>query len=135
MILKDAPFTEDQNIISKEMWRQILCIAAYQVVVLVAILVTGAFTFNIDLNYLDERIENSEFTGKGKLFTLMFYTFIFMQLFNQWISRRIGVRDFKIFFNFGRSRNLMLTQLAVFGALVVCNVFLNRLSGVAPLTQ
>jgi hypothetical protein len=66
---------------------------------MVLLLFTGPTTFDLDFNYLDNRYEDGSPTGKGKLYAIMFHTFCFMQLFNEINCRRVGVRDFNVFFN------------------------------------
>jgi len=69
------------------------------IIVISLILFTGAWTFGLTFNYTDERYENGEATGKGKLFAIVFHTFIFMQLFNEINCRRVGAKEFNVFFN------------------------------------
>lgn len=82
LIIKDPHVLETDNIITRVMWRQIVCIAVYQMLTMVFIFSFGFLIFDIDFVYLQPRYEDGQFTGKGKLYTIMFYTFVFMQLFN-----------------------------------------------------
>lgn len=99
-ILKTGPVNPENDIIRPEMWRQIFGIAAYQIIVMALLLFTGPLTFDLEFNYLDDRFENGVANGKATLYSIMFHTFIFMQLFNEICCRKIGFKDNKIFFNF-----------------------------------
>jgi hypothetical protein len=37
----------------------------FQIIVMAFLLITGTFTFDLDVNFLDDRFIDSEFTGKG----------------------------------------------------------------------
>ena len=74
------------KIMLPEMWRQILCHAAYQVFIMLILMYFGVFmffdeTFNIILTPL----RKSDLTATNRLVlnTICFHTFILMNLFNQ----------------------------------------------------
>lgn len=117
------------------MWRQIFGIAAYMIIVIALILFTGAWTFNLEFNYTDERFENGEPTGKGKLFAIVFHTFVFMQLFNEINSRRVGKREFNVFFKIGANPFFVGMLSAIFFLQILFDTQLSRLAGVVTLTQ
>jgi hypothetical protein len=134
-IMGSGPFNPKDNIITLEMWRQIIYIALFQVFVMFMILVTGPLSFDLDVKFLDARMKDSEFTDKGKLFTVMFYTFILMQVFNEINCRDIDQMSSKVFFKFFKNKYFLLIIGGTFGFLILINNFLNKLAQVAHLNQ
>jgi len=83
------------------MWRQILVQAAYQLLVMVTLMYFGTFmffteTFNIVTE--DRRdLETGIATSRLVLNTIMFYTFILMNLFNQFNCRILDADEINMF--------------------------------------
>lgn len=129
-ILKGKQMKPDEKIITPEMWRQIFGVALYQIIVLSLLLFTGAWTFDLTFNYMDNSYENGEPTGKGVLFSMMFHTFVFMQIFNEINCRRVGVREMNVFFNLFSNWVFVLVIAATFALQVLFDGYFMRLVGV-----
>jgi len=96
---------KSDKLILPVMWRNILGQIAYQLLVLIIILYSVPWWFGKGYNLVD----NSKVTFYGKSvdtinklehYTILFHTFVLMNLFNQLNSRKIGWKDINIFDQF-----------------------------------
>lgn len=78
-LLERRPYRRDASLISRPMWRNILCQATYQLVVLVFLLNKGPRMFDCE-------------DGSSHHFTIIFNAFVFCQVFNEFNAREIGDR-------------------------------------------
>jgi P-type Ca2+ transporter type 2C len=76
-LLERRPYRRDASLISRPMWRNILCQATYQLIVLVFLLNRGPKMFNCE-------------DGSNHHFTIIFNAFVFCQVFNEFNAREIG---------------------------------------------
>ena len=83
-LLKRKPYGRNKSLISRQMWVFMLGHTAYQLVVLFTLLYAGAQLLNID----DGRYRELRATP-GHHFTVIFNTFVFMQIFNEINARKI----------------------------------------------
>lgn len=76
-----------EQIIDSRMWRQILVMASYQLIVMIILIYFGTFMFfDQSFNIITEPIRDpvtGNPTDRLKLNTILFYTFILMNIFNQ----------------------------------------------------
>ena len=92
-LLKRPPYGRRESIITKPMWINILGQALYQVMVLTILLFAGPNLFGIPSSK-----NNSPFNeAKGVHFTIIFQTFVLMQLFNEINCRKLKRSDFNVF--------------------------------------
>lgn len=78
-LLDRRPYRRDASLISRPMWRNILCQATYQLTILVFLLNKGPRIFNCE-------------DGSRHHFTILFNAFVFCQVFNEFNAREIGDR-------------------------------------------
>jgi magnesium-transporting ATPase (P-type) len=78
-LLERRPYRRDASLISLPMWRNILCQALYQLCLLVFLLNKGPEMFKCE-------------DGSRHHFTVIFNTFVFCQVFNEFNAREIGDR-------------------------------------------
>lgn len=113
--VKASRVSRRAQIIKMEMWRQIIMHSAYQILVMVILMYFGPFiffeeTFNLVLT--PKRI-NGEPTDRLKLDTMLFHTFILMNLFNQINCRIVEADERNIFKSFSPFKNYIF--FLVFG--------------------
>jgi Ca2+ transporting ATPase len=104
-LLTRKPYHRDELIVTPVMWRNIVGMALYQAILLVVMLFWGKEIFGIEYdNAVDfytvvgtQVIEN---TGKILHYTLIFNTFVFLQLFNEINSRKLGEFEYNSFSGF-----------------------------------
>jgi len=86
---KDPPkrISRKEQIIDAGMWRQILVMSLYQLIVMLILIFFGSLIFfHNSFNLITTPIRDpvsAEATDRLKLNTILFYTFILMNLFNQ----------------------------------------------------
>jgi Ca2+-transporting ATPase len=78
-LLDRRPYRRDASLISRPMWRNILCQAVFQLAVLVFLLNKGPTMFGCE-------------DGSRHHFTIIFNAFVFCQVFNEFNAREIGDR-------------------------------------------
>lgn len=78
-LLDRRPYKRDASLISRPMWRNILCQATYQLLLLVFLLNKGPKMFKCE-------------DGSMHHFTIIFNAFVFCQVFNEFNAREIGDR-------------------------------------------
>jgi len=78
-LLDRRPYKRDASLISVPMWRNILCQATYQLLLLVFLLNKGPKMFDCE-------------DGSRHHFTIIFNAFVFCQVFNEFNAREIGDR-------------------------------------------
>lgn len=78
-LLDRRPYRRDASLISRPMWRNILCQAVYQLMLLVFLLNRGPQMFECE-------------DGSRHHFTILFNAFVFCQVFNEFNAREIGDR-------------------------------------------
>jgi len=114
-LLDRQPANKFDKIVNATMWRNIIGQAIFQIVVLLVMLFCGKDIF--DLQYetdtplyatedwlanegANSGVELGEATNKCFVYTMVFQTFVFMQLFNQINARKLGARDYNVFEGF-----------------------------------
>jgi Ca2+-transporting ATPase len=78
-LLERRPYRRDASLISRPMWRNILCQATYQLMTLVFLLNKGPQIFECE-------------DGSRHHFSIIFNAFVFCQVFNEFNAREIGDR-------------------------------------------
>ena len=100
--LKDEIQKRSDKIIKPVMWRNIIGHAAWQFLILVIMLYSVPYWFGIAYNYV-----NTSFIGDGidstymtYHYTIIFHTFVLMNLFNQINCRKLSATDLNVFHDF-----------------------------------
>lgn len=117
-----------EKIISPAMWRNIVGHCTYQLVILIVMLYTVPWWFGKGYNLVDN--SNIDFYGskpgedlkytqariyKLQHYTMIFHTFVLMNLFNQFNSRKLGWKDLNIFEGFFNNFKFLLVVFLEFG--------------------
>jgi len=102
-------------IIVPAMQRNVLVQSGYQFLVMVVLLYFAPLMYGINYHYIDEVFyKDGKATNKAVHYTLLFHTFVLMQLFNQINSRKLGIKDFNVFERFANNFNFLLILAAEF---------------------
>lgn len=83
-LLKRKPYGRNKSLVSRQMWVFMLGHSAYQLAVLFTLLYAGS-----DLLNIDEGRDRALRATPGDHFTVIFNTFVFMQIFNEINARKI----------------------------------------------
>lgn len=129
-LLKRKPYGRTEYIITPLMWRNIICQAVFQLIVLNIVLFLGDEIFGVP-----NQIGIDAWTFEnGKHFTLFFSIFVFMQVFNEINARKLKREEINVFEGFF---NNPLFLFIVLGTIIV-HICLVELGGRAiqcsPLT-
>lgn len=133
-IMKSEAARTDSSIITPMLWRQIFGIAIYEFFVLMLLLFSAPASFGFDINFHDNTYEDGLPTGKGRLYTIMFQTFVFMNLFNEMNCRKIKTAEANPFVNFFNNPFFLAIFFGTIGIQIVMNDLIPRLAGVVQLT-
>jgi magnesium-transporting ATPase (P-type) len=109
------------QIILPEMWRQILVQAAYQIFVMVILMYFGQFIFfDKSFNLIMEKKRNKDSSPTDRLIldTMIFHTFILMNLFNQINCRIVEANEINIFKTLSPLRHPMFWIVIIFEVFV-----------------
>lgn len=125
--LKQDRQKKSEKIILPSMWRNIIGQVTYQLVVLIVMLYTVPWWFGKGYKLADNseidfygatENETPEFTlarqYKLEHYTMIFHTFVLMNLFNQLNSRKLGWREINIFERFFNNFKFLLVLFAEF---------------------
>mmetsp|Transcript_34802 Transcript_34802/g.53448 ORF Transcript_34802/g.53448 Transcript_34802/m.53448 type:complete len:323 (-) Transcript_34802:68-1036(-) len=113
-VIQGSPFKENVSILSGTIWRQILGVSLYNVVVMLVLMFFGKMMLDLDYDISDlahngiepDNQDSAEWRSwaagrdKVKHFTFIFNLFVFLQLFNMINCRKVGRRDFNVFEKF-----------------------------------
>lgn len=114
-LLDRQPEKRDDKIVNAVMWRNIFGQAFYQIVVLLILLLCGKGWFGLEYpddvplvyteKYCSENPEildckNMGLSVKAELYTIVFQSFVFMQIFNMINGRKLGDQDYNVFAGF-----------------------------------
>ena len=92
-LLKRPPHGRNEFIISPNMWRNILCHSLFQITVLCVIMFYGPEIFGIASSFDMDTWNQDE----GVHFTIVFHSFVFMQIFNEINCRKLRKNEFNVF--------------------------------------
>lgn len=90
------------RLITPVMLRNIVGQSIYQFIVVIVLLYFGPLMFDINYEYTQDNFYTDERRPANQLYhyTLIFHTFVLMQLFNQINCRNLGLKDLNIFQRF-----------------------------------
>lgn len=129
-LLKDKPHGRKDNIVTAVMWRNVFGQAVFQILVLSGLLFLGNPVFGIPTRKHDEAwtFEN------GVLFTMIFNTFVFMQIFNEINARKIKDKEFNVFHNFFNNPLFIIIEIVTIAVQIVLVQIGGRAIKCSPLT-
>lgn len=103
-LLNEKPYSRQDLIVTPVMWRNICGQAFFQIVILIVLMFLGPILFNIEYPSTEVFYDMSGVapiaTLKTKHYTIIFNTFVFMQVFNEINSRKLGEFDYNVFAGF-----------------------------------
>ncbi|KAF9182887.1 hypothetical protein BGZ51_004363 [Haplosporangium sp. Z 767] len=127
-VLKRLPTAKTAPLINFNMWKMILGQAIFQIAINLALLYSGAKVFHLQDANGDLSDENLKV-----LRTMIFNTFVFLQVFNELNCRRID-DSFNIFKNLHNNKIFILVQVIVIGLQFLIVQFGGQAFKTVPLT-
>jgi P-type Ca2+ transporter type 2B len=122
-LLERKPYKRDEAIVTAIMWRNIVGMGLYQIIVLIVFLFFGKDIFGYNYKEEDPFFLNvAPYTANvDKLthFTMIFNSFVFMQVFNAINSRKLGEHDYNPFSGFFNNGLFILIQIFTVGVQIL----------------
>lgn len=132
-LLERQPESRFDKIVNQVMWRNIFGQGIYQITVLLVLLFFGkdffGFTYTDDTPLVttnewltanpDSGYVDNEMTQKALLYTIVFQAFVFMQVFNQINSRKLGDKEYNVFAGFFNNWMFLAITLLTFAIQVL----------------
>jgi magnesium-transporting ATPase (P-type) len=88
-IIRSPPVKKGDLLMTKVMWRQIYGVTVWTVGIMCILLIFGKWLWDLDFSKNDEFYVNGKPTEKCVMYTILFETFVFMQIFNEFNARCI----------------------------------------------
>lgn len=120
ILLKQKPYPRDESIVTPIMIRNIIGQALYQMTILLVLLFAGKGIFGLEYDedhpfYIKHLVDGKTImtpnVSKLRHYTLIFHSFVFMQIFNEINARKLGEREFNVFQGF--FNNLMFLGIVL----------------------
>jgi len=130
-IIRNPPIKEREPLMTTSMWKQIYGMTLY-----VFVMSTIMYFFidnmwdDIDYENSSELYENGVATDKAKAYTMMFNTFVWMHIFNEFNCRKVGATQFNVMK--GLLTNWMF--LVVMAVIIALQIFFVEYGGEAMQT-
>ncbi|KAJ2776821.1 plasma membrane calcium [Coemansia interrupta] len=124
-VLHRPPQQRNSALITFEMWRMIIGQAMFQVVINLLLLNHGLEIFHLPATT----------SGMAVLRTMVFNSFVFLQVFNQINCRRIQPHEFNVFANIHRDTGFILVQIFIVFAQWVLVTYGGIAFSTVPLTS
>jgi magnesium-transporting ATPase (P-type) len=112
-IIRTPPIKEKDLIMTKQVWRQIYGVALWNVIVCAMLILFGKYFWGLDFakndpfyytsagtNSAGVAYAKGDGTDKCKMYTIIFETFVFLQIFNELNCRCIQPKKLNMFSNF-----------------------------------
>jgi len=99
-ILKGPPRGLDDDVLTPAIWRQIFGVATWNVLVMLLMILVGPAIGGLSYEYSTSVLDTPETEAskaKTKHLTMLYNTFVFLQVFNEINCRKTGRRDFNVF--------------------------------------
>ena len=97
-IIAAPPIKKHENIMTPLIWRQIYGMSLYIVVVMSILLFFGKLIYGLDYERTTLFYDaDNNATDRARHYTILFNTFVFLHVFNEFNCRKIGAKKYNIF--------------------------------------
>mmetsp|Transcript_34255 Transcript_34255/g.25320 ORF Transcript_34255/g.25320 Transcript_34255/m.25320 type:complete len:218 (+) Transcript_34255:1405-2058(+) len=136
-IIKAPPTKAGELVMTSFVWRAIYGATLWNVIAISLLLLFGKFFYGLEYSRNDEFYdpETGDATDKCKMYTIVFETFIFLQLFNEFCCRCIEPKKYNMFTNLLGSWLFVLVVVATFALTVFEVQYLGKAFRVTALTS
>ncbi len=135
-IIRTPPTKEGELVMTKLVWRQIYGVTLWNIIAMTTLTLFGKYMWGLEFSKNDEfYLADGTATEKCKMYTIIFETFVFLQLFNEFNCKCIMPKKLNMFSNL-LSNWLFLAILALtFGLTVFFVQYAGQMVRVTPLTS
>lgn len=139
-VIRGSPFKETMALLSPAVWRQILGVSLWNVIVMVIIMLFGRVIAGLDEDSTEASTGELDAAALEKekvlrIFTYMFHTFVFLQIFNEINCRKIGKNDFNVFESFFHNWYFIGVIAGTFATQILACHFFPGFTGTVALTR
>jgi Ca2+-transporting ATPase len=114
-VLSGEPYKEDTNVLTPAIWRQIIGITFWNLSIMLFIMIFGPIIAGLEYNYTTAANDSGDMgEAKLKMCTILFNTFVFLQIFNEINCRKIDRRDFNIFEGIHKNFYFLIVVIGTF---------------------
>jgi Ca2+ transporting ATPase len=106
-LLEDKPHGRDDNIVTAVMWRNVIGQSVYQIGVLCALLFMGEQILGVTPRDMGEKWTPEN----GIHYTMIFNTFVMMQVFNEINARKLGEYEYNVFEGFFNNKMFLFIEI------------------------
>jgi magnesium-transporting ATPase (P-type) len=97
-VIQGPPLRSEEKLLTPVIWRQIIGVSVWNIIVMVMLIIFGPLMAGLTYSYTDTtNTSGPAGEAKRRHMTLIFNSFVMMQLFNEINCRKIGRRDFNVF--------------------------------------
>lgn len=123
-LLNQKPYPRNEIIVNPIMIRNIIGQALYQMTVLLVLLFAGkdifGFVYDEDTTFKLTKVDGvdvytAETISKLTHYTIIFHSFVFMQIFNEINARKLGEKEYNIFHGFFNNLLFLFIVLSTIG--------------------
>jgi len=108
-LLERKPYSRRESLLTPAMYRNIMGQALFQIAVLVTLLFAGDKIFGIPSGRQNDHWDEAN----GKHYTIVFNTFVFMQIFNFINARKLKTSERNVFANFFNNKMFILIEILI----------------------
>jgi magnesium-transporting ATPase (P-type) len=133
-IIKNGPVKEEDPLITPSMLKQIYGMTIYMFLVTTILYFFVDNVWDLEYDNADLKFVNGVPTNKAVVYTLVFNSFVWMQIFNEFNCRKVGAHQYNVF-NGLMSNWIFIVVITVVILLQFALVeFFNQFAQTAPLT-
>ena len=93
-VIQGPPFRAEAKLLTPVIWRQIVGVSIWNTIVMALLIIFGPLMAGLKYKITDTSNSSED---KRRHLTLIFNTFVMLQLFNEINCRKVGRRDFNVF--------------------------------------
>lgn len=125
---------------TRAIWRQIYGVAVWNVFVIAMLILFGKYFWGLDFSkndefYSTESATDGQATPKCVMYTIVFETFVFLQIFNEFNCRCIQPKKLNMFAHLYQSPLFCLVVVGTFAMTMFFVEFCGQMVRVTPLTS
>eukprot|EP00743_Colponemidia_sp_Colp-15_P000130 GILK01000149.1.p1 GENE.GILK01000149.1~~GILK01000149.1.p1 ORF type:complete len:1077 (+),score=234.49 GILK01000149.1:103-3333(+) len=131
-LLRRKPYSRGEYLVTPTMWRNIIGHAIYQIAILMAIMLAGDKWFGV--RPASDAPEGTWSEATGVQYTLVFHTFVFMQVFNEINARKLRSDEYNVFKGFFSNPMFLLIICGTIGVQILLVQVGGQAMKTSPLT-
>ena len=134
-IIKQAPVQEQDQLVTSTMLKQIYGMTIYIFFVSTILYFFVDNAWGIEYNNSDQMFDSDGYpTNKGVVYTMIFNSFVWMHIFNEFNCRKVGARQYNVFTDLISNWMFLVVMAVIITLQVLLVQVFNQFAQTAPLT-